>query len=252
MSAFTVPNPLLKHMLEQGEVLDRNDQSRPLAEGVMPEHAQALYQTVLTERPRSVVEIGLAYGVASLAILTALAEIGEGGHLTSIDPFQSTGWDGIGVMNIQRANMADAHTLVEDFDYLALPRMLGEGAAFDFAYVDGWHNFEYVLLDIFYIVKLLRTGSVVGFNDCDWLPVRAALHFLERHRDFGSIDVGLPARYGDRVKWTRKIRSLDRRFTGSRVTESRPVGMMLGRRREDQYFRKRSDDERAHGFWARV
>src|SRR4051794_28551903 len=102
----------------------------PLRENVTPEYAEALYGSILRETPGNVLEIGMAFGVTSLAILTALEEIGGGGELTTIDPYQSTDWHGIGVLNVERARLDHAHTLIEDYDYLALPRLLEAGARF--------------------------------------------------------------------------------------------------------------------------
>jgi hypothetical protein len=192
----------------------------------------------------------MAYGVTSLAILTALQTIGTGGRLTTVDPYQRSEWNGIGVLNVERAGLASYHTLIDEFDYLALPRLVGEGAEFDFAYVDGRHTFEYALLDFFYIDKMLGRDGVVGFNDCDWPAVRAVLRFVRRHRQYEHIDVGLRALYGDRAPWMRLVRRVDRRLTGGRVTETRVVGPLLGRRREDQYFRKLGTAETLDGFWA--
>ena len=51
-------------------------------------NAESLYEKVLRIRPAVVIEIGMAFGVASLSILTALREIGQGGKRLSVDPMQ--------------------------------------------------------------------------------------------------------------------------------------------------------------------
>jgi predicted O-methyltransferase YrrM len=237
-------------MYESNEALDSAGHSVPLRENVAPEFATALYRAVLNERPSEVVEVGMAYGATSLAILTALKTVGAGGRLTTIDPYQRKEWKGIGILNVERAGLGSYHTMIEDFDYLALPRLIEGGVEIDFAYVDGRHNFEYALLDFFYIDKMLRRGGVVGFNDCDWLPVRAVLRFVRRHRQYERIDVGLDALYGDRAPWTRVVRRVDRRLTRGRATDTKAVGSLLGRRREDQYWRKIGTGETPHGYWA--
>lgn len=158
-----VPNAVLQQMYESNEALDRAGRSVPLRENVTREFAAALYRTVLAERPRQVVEVGMAYGATSLAILTALETIG-GGRLITIDPYQNREWKGIGVLNVERAGLTSYHTMIEEFDYLALPRLVGEGFKINFAYIDGRHNFEYALLDFFYVDKMLGPGGVVGLT----------------------------------------------------------------------------------------
>jgi predicted O-methyltransferase YrrM len=240
---------VLRDIFETGTVVDASGAPVPARENVVAAYAEALYRAVLDQAPGRVLEVGMAYGVTSLAILAALEELGSG-ELVSVDPFQSSDWRGIGVLNVERAGFAGRHRVIEEFDYLALPRLLEDGAKFDLAYIDGWHNFEYVLLDFFYADKMLAPGAIVGFNDCDWLPVRSVLRFVAKHRDYEPIDVGLPALYGDRRPWSRTLRRIDRQLTRGRITESRVVGPLLGRRREDRYFRKTGDAERPHGFWA--
>jgi predicted O-methyltransferase YrrM len=252
MTRLEINNQQLERMFSAHEVLDADGEPVPVQENVVVEFANALYRLVRRERPHRVLEVGMAHGATALAILTALTENGETAHLTSIDPFQQTDWQGIGRLNVERSGFADMHTLLCDYDYLALPRLMSSGETFDFAYIDGWHNFEYALLDFFYVDKMLDVGGVVGFNDCDWLPVRSVLNFVERHRDYEQVDAGLPPLYGGRASWAHKARRLDRRLSRGRITGTRPVGRLLGRRRDDRYYRKRSATERPHGFWAPV
>src|SRR4030095_12391735 len=108
-----------------------------------------------------------------LAILTALAECG--GELISIDPGQTSDYHGVGRTHVLRATHSARHTLIESPDYLALPELIKSGVIVDFAYIDGWHTFDYTLVDLFLIDKLLRVGGVVGFNDCALPSVRQVL-----------------------------------------------------------------------------
>ena len=49
--------------------------------------------------------------------------------------------------------------MIEEPDYLALPELVRQQLAPEAAYVDGKHSFEYVLLDFFYLDKLLPVRS---------------------------------------------------------------------------------------------
>ena len=134
--------------------------------GVAVEYAVGLYRAVLSRRPQTMVEIGMANGAASLAILSALAQLGGDRKLMSIDPNQSKQWGNAGVKNVAANGFAGLHRLIEEPDYLALPDLLRLGLALEAAYVDGKHSFEYVLLDFFYLDKLLPVSGIIGFNDC--------------------------------------------------------------------------------------
>ena len=55
----------------------------------------------------------------------------------------------------------------------AVPPLHLESAA-----VDGWHTFDYALLDFWYADKMLDVNGVVGFNDCGWRAVSKAIGFV--------------------------------------------------------------------------
>lgn len=191
----TLSNDILTEIYRTGKVYDLAGKAVSCNSHIPRKYMEVLYRTVLEAKPKLVVEVGMAHGVSSLAILTALDKIGKDGQLISIDPFQSTDWQNIGVANVARSGFAKRHQLLESYDYLALPQLLDEGVKIDFAYIDGWHTFDYVLLDIFYIDKMLRPRGIIGFNDCGYLAIHKALNFLQGHRKYKELNVGLKSDY---------------------------------------------------------
>ncbi|MBZ0292966.1 MAG: class I SAM-dependent methyltransferase [Anaerolineae bacterium] len=189
---MNIPNDILKQLFATYRVLDKNNQPRPMASNISAANATRLYQAVKTYRPQSVLEIGLAYGISSLAILTALQEIGQGGTLISIDPYQEISWDNIGLLNIQRAGLKTKHTFINEVDYLALPSLLADGNQFDMVYIDGWHIFDYAMLDFFYTDKMLKVDGVVGFNDTARSGIRRTIKFLKQYRRYQEVKIALP------------------------------------------------------------
>lgn len=184
-------NPVLAEILTSGLSQGAAGAVMSAHSGIDEPYAEALYRMVLNLRPACCLEIGMAYGVSSLAILTALRQIGEG-RLTSIDPNQSTEFSGAGSQAVRRAGLDAYHTLIERPDFQALPALLDDRVRLDFAYIDGWHTFDYTLLDFFYIDKMLNVGGVVGFNDCGFASVDRVLRFVRSHRRYAEIEVGLP------------------------------------------------------------
>ena len=190
--------------------------------------ATALTAMVRREKPALCIEIGMAYGISSLAILAGL---GENGRLISIDPIQNSDFGGFGLDLVARTDRAAQHELIEAPDYLALPRLLAEGRCPDFAYIDGMHTFDYVLLDGFYIGKLLPVGGVAAFNDCGFRSIHKYLRFFRRHRRYEELDAGLTPDYRGANPAITAFRTLQRRSS------------------QDRYFRKLSDFEPAHNFF---
>jgi len=180
-------------------VRDAAGSELPLHSNITAAYANALYQTILKYKPQTVVEIGMAFGVSSMAILTGLRQLGKNGNLISVDPNQSHGeWKGAGIANVERCGLAAQHTLIEKYDYLALPELLESGLRIQAAYVDGWHTFEYVLLDLFYLDKMLEPRGIIGFNDAGWRSIHKVIKFIARHRRYRELEVGLNRTYNAR------------------------------------------------------
>ena len=108
------------------------------------------------------------------------------------------------MQNVAANGFSNYHQLIEAPDYLVLPDLVEHKFTCNMAYIDGWHTFDYVLLDFFYIDRLLLVGGVVGFNDCGLRAVNRVLHFVVSHRKFVEIDVGLRKTYVGR-NWTYRM-----------------------------------------------
>lgn len=229
-------NPVLKAMYETGQAVNQEG-AAALHSNLPKAYAEALFGVVTRERPLVALEVGMAFGTSALAILTAMKESGHG-RLISIDPAQTSGWNNSGVAAVAKAGLSGLHELIEDYDYKALPKLLDAGTAVDFAYIDGWHTFDYTLLDWWYIDRMLPVGGVVAFNDCNWPAVDRAIRFMLSHRRYAEIDVGLPVTLSRKESLTKRI---GRMLTGE--PDQR-------RRTEDRYFRKIEDWEPSWDFYA--
>ncbi len=150
-------------------------------------------------------EIGMAYGLSTLFICQSHHDKGSGSHI-AIDPFQSTMWKSIGLLNIKRAGLAEKLQLFEAFSYEVLPQLLVDGRKIDFAFIDGSHQFDYTLVDFFYVDKLLEVGGYVVFDDI-WMPgIRKVLYFILRNRGYEIVK-----NYTD-INWKKRVERYARRF----------------------------------------
>jgi predicted O-methyltransferase YrrM len=192
-----------------------------------------LYSTVAEHEPSTVVEVGMAQGASTLAILAALDQLGGARTLISIDRRQSKGYDSVGLRHVERAGFGHLHELREAFDHVALPELLAAETVVDFAYIDGMHTFDNTLLGFFYLDKMMPVGAVVGFNDCALPAVDRAVRFVTRHRKYEEIDVGLRAQYA----------SASVRTTLGRVIHRRS--------KSDRYFRKVENWTPKYNHWKR-
>jgi predicted O-methyltransferase YrrM len=229
----TPPNEVLREALEEGKVQHPDGHYLDVVANISADNSRALYQFVRRRRPERVIEIGMAYGVSTLTILSAMEENGAG-RLISIDPY--TAWPTgrlVALHQIQRAGLSHRHEHRHESSYQALPALLAAGAGPDLVYIDGCHNFDYVFVDFFFADKLLSAGGVVAFNDAGWRTVFKVIRFLQTHRRYRELDVGLPKVYGSR----NPLFSLVKRFQG--------------RSTRDRYFEKAEDWEPDYGFYRR-
>src|SRR5262245_29682137 len=109
--SLEVPNEGLKEVFRTRKVLGDDGQLHDLHSEISPAHANALYRTVKAHQPKLVVEVGMAHGISSLAITTALRELDQGGRLISIDPFQRSSYGGLGLSNLRRSDLSSYHEL---------------------------------------------------------------------------------------------------------------------------------------------
>jgi predicted O-methyltransferase YrrM len=163
--------------------------------GIAPEYAVGLFRAILRKSPAAVLEVGMANGASTLTILSALSQLGGDRLLISIDPSQSAYWSNVGVKNVQANGFSRMHRLIEEPDYLALPKLVEQKLTPDATYIDGRHTFDHVLLDFFYVDKLLTVGGIVGFTDAGWRAIRRVLRFMATHRRYRELDVGIKPNY---------------------------------------------------------
>jgi predicted O-methyltransferase YrrM len=160
---------LIDEIYGRGTVLDRDGKPREAFPASLPRaEGEALYKIVRDQKPARTLEVGMAFGVSSLFILKAHLENGTADH-TAIDPFQTQWFDGLGMLNVERAGFKECVRLFEQPSYLALANLIAAGETFDFIFIDGNHRFEYTLVDFLLSEKLLSVGGHVVLHDT-WMP----------------------------------------------------------------------------------
>ncbi len=156
----------------------------------------ALHSQVIVHGVTSTLEVGLAYGFSTLYLLAGLAANGGGTHI-AIDPYQATDWHGVGETAARRgtalspALSGDSLRLIEQRSEDALPELRRAGESFGVIFIDGYHRFDDVLVDVTLAAPMCPVGGVVVLHDM-WLDSIAAVASFLRHNrtDFTEIDTG--------------------------------------------------------------
>jgi predicted O-methyltransferase YrrM len=126
-------------------------------------------------------EVGMAFGISAFYILS-----NKNTNLISIDPFQSTQWGNNGKKLLKEFGFNKRHKCIERKSYEVLPELLkkrGE-ASFDFIFIDGWHTFDYTLVDFFYANLLLEINGFIVIDDVLHAGVKSCISYLNSNYKF--------------------------------------------------------------------
>lgn len=178
---FNYSSDLQRILRGEGVTLSDGRHIREFAGASTVNNLIVIREVMLRHKPRKTMEIGLAHGVSALSILSTLHEQHPGGDFqhTAIDPFQSGPMNGIGRLLIKDRPELEAHfQFFENFSDRALPQMLDAGQTVDFAYIDGSHLFEDVIIDMYLTAQLMEVGGIMLFDDSRDPHVRKVFKFM--------------------------------------------------------------------------
>ncbi len=192
-------NPVLSELLRSGTSPTPEGGSVPLQSHVLADEAEFLSRVVRELSPVTTLEVGLAMGCSALAICDALGSTPGARHVV-MDPRQNARplWGGIGLLNLTRAGFSPLIEFHEQPSHRALARLEGEGRRIQFAFIDGFHTFDYTLVDFFLVDRLLEPGGAVAFDDADWPSVRRVVRYVATNLAYG-VYAAMPPR---RERWS--------------------------------------------------
>jgi predicted O-methyltransferase YrrM len=165
--------------------------SQPLTEtGLDHDGASILYYLVRTLDPTLTIETGFGLGTSAIAIM--LAKRGARGeqHI-AIDPARYSGVGDIALLDHLNRTYGKPFRRVLKRSEIELPELLAARTQCDFAFIDGNHHFDGVLLDFFYLDRLLRIGGLIVMDDIDYPAVEAAVNYIRANRStYAVAEVG--------------------------------------------------------------
>jgi predicted O-methyltransferase YrrM len=187
-------NPVLEELIRTGVSPTPEGATVPLQSNVLADEAEFLSGVVRELKPARTLEVGLAMGCSALAICDAISGTAGARHLV-IDPRQNARplWAGIGLHNLDRAGFTPLVEFHEQPSYRALARLEAEGRRIEFAFIDGFHTFDYAFVDFFLVDKLLEVGGAVAFDDADWPSVRRVVRYVATNLSY-TVHAAMPPR----------------------------------------------------------
>jgi predicted O-methyltransferase YrrM len=180
-------NPVLAEIMNSGSTILPNGEIVPVHSGSDSQSGTFLQEMIDHVHPSHSLEVGLAFGVSTLFILDAIRKYN--GRLIGMDPAQNDStWRGGGLHNIKRAGYDGSYEFHEDVSERVLPKLLQRGERLDFAYIDGWATFDHVLVDFFYIDRMLQVGGVIVLNDVGFPSIKRVCDFILTNRGYEVLD----------------------------------------------------------------
>ena len=157
-----------------------NNKITKIHSGIKELEGNYISKIILDNNYKKCLEIGMAFGVSAFYILS-----NENTNLTSIDPYQKTQWNNNGINLLKEFNFDDRHKCIYDKSYQALPDLLKNGEEkYDFIFIDGWHTFDYTLIDFFYADKLLKVGGIIIIDDALHKGVEKTIKYISNNYKF--------------------------------------------------------------------
>jgi predicted O-methyltransferase YrrM len=204
--------PVLEDIIRSGQVRAQDGTPFEVHSQIRPQDGEFLQRLIQAQKPKVSLEVGLAYGISALYMCEALAAAGARQHIV-IDPLQNgvqpgfeyrhdpaawthlkypveAGWRGIGLLNLKRAGYEGMIDFHGEASHVALPRLAAAGTKVDFAFIDGWHTFDYVLMDFFFVDMMLREGGVMVLDDCHYPAIHKVVRYILSNRAYTAVADG--------------------------------------------------------------
>jgi predicted O-methyltransferase YrrM len=128
-------------------------------------------------------EVGFAYGFSTIWILDAVLCAADGRHV-AIDPYETDRWGGVGIAQVAALGAGSRFDWIREHSAIALAALAVQGRRFDFAFINGGHRFDDVLVDFYFSDLMLEPGGLIAFDDATYRSVGTAINFVLANRAY--------------------------------------------------------------------
>lgn len=145
-----------------------------------PHQGDVIFESIGEINAWRCLEIGFHTGSTAIYMLDGMRA--RNGTVVSIEPNPQ---DSTGLEAIREFGLSSQHQVINQTSQNCLPELARDQAGtFDFIFLDGWKTFDAMAVDIYFAVRLLRTGGIMMFDDYQSPSVRKAVRMLSTHYPF--------------------------------------------------------------------
>jgi predicted O-methyltransferase YrrM len=179
-------NDYLASIYEAGSIIDNEGILQKFKDITNPLQGRHLYNIIKENRFTRTLEIGFAMGASAVWITQAHKDVNLNGCHIAIDPNQTLQYKNMGRTLVDRCGLSSYMSVMEMTSYRALPKLLediiaGKIPKFHVIYIDGWHTFDYTLVDFFYADLILEVNGVIVLDDIKHIPVNKTLEYIKHN-----------------------------------------------------------------------
>jgi len=176
-------NDYLASIYATGSIEDSKGVVQKFKDITNPIQGRHLYNLIYENKLTRTCEIGFAMGASAIWICQAHKDNKLNGTHVAIDPNQTSQYENMGRILASRCGVDDKLSVMEMTSYRALPLLLedvisGKIPKFHLIYIDGWHTFDYTLVDFFYADLLLEVNGIIVLDDIKHKPVTKCLKYI--------------------------------------------------------------------------
>lgn len=173
-------HPHIQKIFDTEILYDGDGHPHKLQAHIDESEGQFLVDIIKNNPVEKTLEVGCAFGIASLFICSGLENKNDPQH-TIIDPFQTEHFSKTGIANLDSAGF-NFYRFFEKGSEFKLPEIAAdEAGSFDLIFIDGYHTFDHTLLDMFYANLLIRKGGFIVVDDCNMPGVSKAISYFEKY-----------------------------------------------------------------------
>lgn len=236
-------NPILEEIIETGKTRNKNGELIKAVGQITREEGELIERSVNETGAEISVEIGLAFGTSALYICDSLKKTYRTKHYV-IDPYQmhEDSYGGIGLNNLKKAGHEGIVEFIDKPSHLALAKLEEQKKVkADFIFIDGWHTFDYALVDFFMSDRILRPGGIMMIDDTDWPAIRKVSSFILKNCSYEFIGGTSQRSYLKNKSRSPGIRERVRNSINKSLHQSGDDGVLYGA----MAFKKLSEDTRS-------